>query len=52
MAQSGKRLRASYESIDREKTYTLPEAVKLIKGAKHPKFDETVEIAINLNVDP
>jgi large subunit ribosomal protein L1 len=52
MAQSGKRLRSSYESIDREKAYTLPEAVKLIKGAKHPKFDETVEIAINLNVDP
>ena len=52
MAQSGKRLRTSYETIDREKSYTLPEAVKLIKGAKHAKFDETVEISMNLNVDP
>jgi large subunit ribosomal protein L1 len=52
MAQSGKRLRSSYENIDREKGYTVPEAVKLIKGAKHAKFDETVEISMNLNVDP
>jgi len=52
MAKSGKRLRGSYETIDREKSYTLPEAVKLIKGAKQAKFDETVEISINLNVDP
>ena len=52
MAQSGKRLRSSYEKIDREKTYTLPEAVKIIKAAKQAKFDETVEISMNLNVDP
>jgi large subunit ribosomal protein L1 len=52
MAQSGKRLRSSYDNVDREKTYTLPEAVKIIKGAKHAKFDETVEISMNLNVDP
>ena len=52
MAQSGKRLRKSYETIDREKSYGLDEAVKLIKGAKQAKFDETIEISINLNVDP
>jgi large subunit ribosomal protein L1 len=52
MAQSSKRLRKSYESIDREKSYGLTEAVKLIKDAKQAKFDETVEISMNLNVDP
>ena len=52
MAQSGKRLRKSYEAIDREKSYGLEEAVKLIKDAKQAKFDETLEISMNLNVDP
>jgi large subunit ribosomal protein L1 len=51
MAQ-GKRIRAAYEGIDREKGYTLDEAVSLIKGAAKTKFDETIEIALNLGVDP
>lgn len=52
MASKGKRLRTAYEGIDRETQYDLPDAIKLIKGGAKAKFDETVEIAINLGVDP
>jgi large subunit ribosomal protein L1 len=48
----GKRLRQAYEEIDREGFYALPEAVKLIKERAKAKFDETVEIAMNLGIDP
>jgi large subunit ribosomal protein L1 len=48
----GKRLRNAYEGIDRDKGYTLKEAVKIIKDNAKAKFDETIEIAINLGVDP
>jgi len=47
-----KRLKAAREGIDREKTYTLDEAVKLVKSRAKAKFDETIEIAMNLGVDP
>ncbi len=53
MSRKGKRLSGAYESIDREKDYTLTDAVKIIKDtAAKTKFDETVEVAINLGVDP
>jgi large subunit ribosomal protein L1 len=52
MAQHGKRVRASREGIDRNKLYGLAEAVQLIKQRATAKFDETVEIAMNLGVDP
>jgi large subunit ribosomal protein L1 len=52
MALQGKRLKAAYESIDRKAIYDLVEAVKKIKGAAKSKFDETVEISMNLGVDP
>jgi len=52
MANIGKRLTAAREGIDRKKLYALEEAVKMIKGRAKAKFDETVEIAINLGVDP
>lgn len=48
----GKRLKAGYANIDRNKFYALDEAVALIKGAAKAKFDETIEIALNLGVDP
>jgi len=48
----GKRLKAAYADIDRNKFYSLTEAVKLIKGSAVAKFDETIEIALNLGVDP
>jgi large subunit ribosomal protein L1 len=52
MATQGKRLRAAQQGIDRSKAYTVDEAVKLIKGRAKAKFDETIEIAMNLGVDP
>lgn len=52
MARTGKRLTKAYEGVDRDSAYALEEAVKLIKGCSSVKFDETVEIALNLGVDP
>ena len=48
----GKRTQAIREGVDREKTYTVTEAVKLVKERAKAKFDETIEIAMNLGVDP
>jgi large subunit ribosomal protein L1 len=52
MSAHGKRTRAAREGIDRAKFYPLGEAVKLIKDRAKAKFDETVEVAMNLGVDP
>ncbi|WP_321339710.1 50S ribosomal protein L1 [Breoghania sp.] len=52
MAKIGKRVAASRDGIDRDKLYGLDEALKLIKERATAKFDETVEIALNLGVDP
>jgi len=49
---SGKRLNAAREGIDRNKTYPIAEAIKLVKERAKTKFDETIEIAMNLGVDP
>jgi large subunit ribosomal protein L1 len=51
-AAGGKRNAAAREGIDRNKAYGIDEAVKLIKARAKAKFDETVEIAMNLGVDP
>jgi len=48
----GKRMAAAREGLDRNKFYTLDDAVKLIKSRAKAKFDETVEISLNLGVDP
>jgi large subunit ribosomal protein L1 len=52
MANTGKRIKSAREGIDRAKAYGLDEAVKLIKSRAKAKFDETVEVAMNLGVDP
>src|SRR3546814_1048834 len=52
MGSHSKRLKAAYEKIDRKAVYELAEAVKKIKAAAGARFDETVEIAMNLGVDP
>ena len=52
MAFQGKRLKAAREAIDREKLYTIAEAVKLLRDNSNAKFDETVEVAMNLGIDP
>src|SRR5499433_2468425 len=48
----GKRLKKAREGVDREKLYPLADAVKMIKDRAKAKFDETIEIAMNLGVDP
>jgi large subunit ribosomal protein L1 len=50
MAKKGKRLAAA--DVDRTRLYPLPDAVKTIKSHAQAKFDETVELALNLGVDP
>ncbi len=52
MARTGKRLAKAYEGVDRGNAYAIEEAVKLIKELCSSKFDETVEVAMNLGVDP
>ncbi|NNF77625.1 MAG: 50S ribosomal protein L1 [Rhizobiales bacterium] len=52
MAKVGKRTKAAAEGIDRNKLYDLDEAVKMVKERAKAKFDETVEISMNLGVDP
>jgi large subunit ribosomal protein L1 len=52
MSKHGKRFRAAADSIQAEKLYALEEAVKLVKNGATSKFDETIEIAMNLGVDP
>ena len=47
-----KRLAAARRAVDRQKNYPLPEAVQLVKKNATAKFDETVEIAMNLGIDP
>ena len=52
MARTGKRLKAARESIDRETLYPAREAIRLVKAAASTGFDETVEVAVGLGVDP
>src|SRR6266852_1325862 len=52
MSKLGKRTRAAREGVDRTKLFPLPEAVKLVKERAKAKFDETIEVAMNLGVDP
>ena len=52
MARKGKRYIKAADGIDRNAVYELTEAVKMVKERAATKFDETVEIAMNLGVDP
>jgi len=52
MAKVGKRLKAGLATVNRETFYTVEDAVKLVKANAKAKFDETVEVALNLGVDP
>src|SRR5215813_13483830 len=52
MAKIGKRLQGARQGIDREKFYGIDEAIKLVKARAKVKFDETVDVAMNLGVDP
>jgi large subunit ribosomal protein L1 len=52
MGKLAKRVKVTREGIDRVKLYPLDEAVKLVKDRATAKFDETIEVAMNLGVDP
>jgi len=52
MAKPGKRYKAAAESREPQRPYELAEAIELLKGQPAPKFDESVDLAINLGVDP
>ena len=50
--KQGKRYQAASAAVDRNKVYPLDEAVKLVKANAKAKFDETIEVAMNLGIDP
>ena len=52
MAKLSKKAKALAQTIDREKLHGVDEAINVIKANATAKFDETVEVAINLGVDP
>ena len=52
MAKQGKRLKAIYGGFDREASVSLADAIALLKSISKAKFDETVEISMNLGIDP
>jgi large subunit ribosomal protein L1 len=52
MAHEGKRIRASRDGIEATRLYPIQDAVKLVKERAKAKFDETIEVSMNLGVDP
>ncbi|MCG8691800.1 MAG: 50S ribosomal protein L1 [Minwuiales bacterium] len=52
MAGKGKRYKSAHEAVDRTTDYSVEDAVKLVKSNAKAKFDETVEVSMNLGVDP
>ena len=52
MAKLGKRTQAALAAYDKNALHTVVDAVKIVKGNAKAKFDETIELAINLGVDP
>src|SRR6201987_2252176 len=52
MSTLGKRTTNAREGVDREKLYSLADAVKMVKERAKAKFDETIEVAMNLGIDP
>ena len=52
MTQHGKRTQKTREGVDRMKLYSIDEAIKMVKERATAKFDETIEVAMNLGIDP
>jgi large subunit ribosomal protein L1 len=52
MATRGRKFRTALAKVDRTRQYPIPEAVALLKDSSFAKFDETVDVAVNLGVDP
>lgn len=52
MPATGKKFKTAVALVDRAREYPIPDAVGLVKKAAYAKFDETVDVAVNLGVDP
>jgi len=52
MSKIAKKMNAAAAKVDRSKSYTLQDGVELVKGTAYAKFDETVDVAVRLGVDP
>jgi large subunit ribosomal protein L1 len=52
MRTHGKKFEAAVAKVDRMREYPIPDAVALVKGSSYAKFDETIDVAVNLGVDP
>lgn len=52
MKKASKRFRNCLQGVEQNKLYSLEEAITVLKNLPHPKFDETVEVACNVNIDP
>ena len=52
MHSPGKKFKVAVAKVDRAREYQIPDAVALVKGASFAKFDETVDVAVRLGVDP
>jgi large subunit ribosomal protein L1 len=52
MRTHGKKFETAVAKVDRMREYPIPDAVALVKGTSYAKFDETVDVAVNLGVDP
>jgi large subunit ribosomal protein L1 len=52
MAKAGKRIKAARETVERKTQYSVDDAVKIVKSNATAKFDETIEVSMNLGVDP
>jgi len=52
MSKIAKKMNTAAAKVDRNKSYTLQDGVELVKGAAYAKFDETVDVAVRLGVDP
>ena len=52
MTATGKKFAAALSKVDRTKEYLIPDAVKMVKAASFAKFNETVDVAVRLGVDP
>jgi large subunit ribosomal protein L1 len=52
MAKLGKKRETAFARVDRDRRYSVEDALKTIKGCKTSKFDESVDVAVNLGVDP
>jgi large subunit ribosomal protein L1 len=52
MAKMSKRLKALKATVDRNKNYAIDDALGMVKGAATAKFDESIDVAVNLGVDP